>query len=333
MTITMADFDTVSWPWPEEGKPWDGLPMARLGLRAALFFDDGYGPRLRAALMTIIEQYVAFSGGRIRAYQRSGDRRRMAADASSPVDLEPLRSKVDKMGSPFSIEMSAEADPAVASHWSMVTVANNAGYLLLHLPLSVFEGAPPHSFRNLFQKWCSELNVLHAYAGLGLVLPVGGRALGGALRRSGPILTRFVGLDADDPGSTAMWCRTGIRTVNWLTAINADLLAKVGGEATVLRVAGEQVQAMPYTGGSIFVAGASAQLGDMQADNFPAAFRLLGRAVASLRADIPNAWLDAPSGYAAPPGFTSKSGWGDAEPEELPSLHYTKAWMARFDGG
>jgi hypothetical protein len=130
-----------------------------------------------------------------------------------------------------------------------------------------------------------------------------------------------------------MWCRDhGIRTVNWLTAINADLLEKVGGEETVRRVAGADVQAMPYSRGSIFVAGPSPEIGDIGQGNFPRAFSSLGRAVAPLRADIPNAWLDAPAGYVAPPGFTSKSGWGQAEPEELPSLHYTKTWMARFDG-
>jgi hypothetical protein len=128
-----------------------------------------------------------------------------------------------------------------------------------------------------------------------------------------------------------MWCTQGIRTVNWLTAINAEWLTKVGGEQGVLRVAGPEVQAMPYSKGSIFVAGASAQIGDVQSNDFPAAFAALGRAVAPLRADIPNAWLDAPEGYEAPPGFTSRSGWADAEAAELASLHFTKTWMARFD--
>ena len=329
--MSMSDFDKVSFAWPAEGAQWDGLPMARLGLRTAFYFGDGYGPEVRQALMTIIEQYVAFSDGRVQAYQRAGDRRRKRASPTAPVDLTTLQDSVQKLGAPFGIEMSAEPDPAVASHWSMVTVAAEASYLLMHFPLSAFEGAPPHSFRNLFQKWCSELNVLHAYAGLGLVLPVGGRSYHEALRRCGPYLTRFVGLDADYPGSTAMWCRDGIRTVNWLTAINGDLLNKIGDTASVLRTAGADVQAMPYSNGSIFVAGASAQLGDVAQDNFPSAYAALGSAVAALRSDIPNACLDAPTGYEAPAGFTSKSGWKDAEHEELASLHYTKTWMARFD--
>jgi len=332
MTITLSDFDKLSLPWPAEGNAWDGLPMARVGLRAALYFGDGYGAGKRQALMNIIERYVAFAGGRIRAYQRAGDWRRQEASDGLPVDLAPLRAAVDTPGAGFAIEMSAEADVAVASHWSMVTVANANGYLLLHFPVAAFEGAAPHTFRNLFQKWCSDLNALHAYAGLGLVLPVGGLSLGAALSRCGPYLRRFVGLDADDPVSTALWCREGIRTVNWLTAIDSKLLSKVGGEAEVLRVAGKEVEAEPYSNGTVFISGVSAQLGDAQGGVFPTAFSALGRAVAPLRVDIPNAWLEAPADYHAPPGFSSKSGWGEAEPEELSSLHYTKSWMARFDG-
>ncbi|HEX7637606.1 MAG TPA: type VI immunity family protein [Burkholderiaceae bacterium] len=333
MTATMADFDKVTLPWPAEGQPWDGLPMARLGLRAALYFDNGYEPALRRSLMTIIEQYVTFTGGRIRAYQRGGDRRRQAASTAAPIDLTPMRAAVDVEGAEFGIELSAEPDIAVASHWSMVTVASDTGYLLLHFPVAAFEGAAPHSFRHLFQKWCAELQVTHAYAGLGLALPVGGRSMHAALRNSAPFLTRCIGLDADYPSTTASWCRNGIRTVNWLTAINADWLAKVGGEATVLRVAGPEVQAMPYARGSIFVAGSSPQLGDVQSNSFPNAFASLGRAVAPLRTDIPIALFQAPPGYKAPMGFTSNSGRRMAEADELPSLHYTKAWMARFDGG
>lgn len=330
--MPMSDFDKILFAWPAEGNPWDGLPMARLGLRASFYFGDGYGPKLRQALMTIIEQYTAFADGRIQAYQRAGDRRRKSASPKSPPDLSTLIARVNTLGTPFAIEMSSESDPAVASLWSMVTVANESGYLLMHFPVSAFEGAAPHAFRNLFQKWCSELEVKHAYAGLGLALPLTGLSLSAALRRCGPYVTRFVGLDADDPISTALWCRDGIRTVNWLTAIGSQLLEKVGGEASVLRTAGPDVQAMPYANGSIFVAGASAQLGDVEQDDFPTSYRALGRAVAPLRSDIPNAWFDPPPGYEAPPGFTSKSGWGDAEHEELPALHYTKMWMARFDG-
>jgi hypothetical protein len=47
----MSDFDKVIFPWPQEGAAWDGLPMAKIGLRAEFFFGNGYGPELREPLM------------------------------------------------------------------------------------------------------------------------------------------------------------------------------------------------------------------------------------------------------------------------------------------
>jgi hypothetical protein len=152
-----------------------------------------------------------------------------------------------------------------------------------------------------------------------------------ALKRLGPLATRFMGLDLDYPGSVGVRCRDGIRTVNWLTAIDEKWLARVGGAQTVLNVAGPEVTAMPYSKGTIFVAGQAPEIGDTESGKRPLAYAQLGRAVAPLRSDIPEMWFTPPAGYEAPDGFTSKSGWRDAEPDELPALHYLKTWLARFD--
>lgn len=329
--MDIQDFDNVALPWPEEGMASDGLPMARVGLRAVLYFSDGFTRELRRELMTIVDQYLGFAGDRIRAYQRSGDRRRQAVTPDKPIDLGRLRDRVEDAQTAWGLELSAESDISVASHWSLQAVASDKGYLLLHFPVTAFAAAAPHTFRGLFQRWCSALRVQHAYAGLGLVLPVGGNDMSAAIDHCGPYATRFVGLDLDYPITVSARCKDGIRTVNWLTAINAEWLKRVGGERTVLNVAGPEVQALEYSDGSIFVAGPAPQVGDVNAGNFPRAYAQLGHAVAPLRTDIPDAWFHPPAGYSAPDGFASKSGWRDAEPEELPALHYTKAWMARFD--
>lgn len=328
--MQLQDLDNLAMPWPEEGRDWDGLPMARVGLRAALYFGNGHSAELRRELLAIVERYIGFAGGRIRAYQRAGDRARQVASPDKPVDLGRLRDRVENFKTDWSIELSSEPDVNVASHWSLVSVADHAGYLLLHFPVSAFTGAEPGAFRTLFRQWCDALKVQHAYAGLGFALPVGGRAMSAALRRCGPYATRFVGLDLDYPNTVASRCRDGIRTVNWLTAIDAARLRRVGGAETVARVAGPEVQAVEYGQGTIFVAGQAPQLGDVETANLPAAYVQLGHAVAPLRADMAEAWFEAPSGYEAPDGFAAKSGWRDAEPSELPALHYTQAWLARF---
>lgn len=329
--MELDDLDTLALPWPDEGMGSDGLPMARIGLRMALYFDRGYTRELRRALVGIVDEYLAASAGRIQAYQRSGDRRRQIVTVAKPVDLGVLRRRVDDFQTAWGLEMSAESDISVASLWSIQAVASRDGYLLAHFPVSAFKGAEPHGFRRTFQRWCDALQVTHAYAGLGLALPVGGNDMAMAIKHCGAYATRFVALDLDYPPTVSFRCHEGIRTVNWLTAIDNARLARVGGADRVSYVAGPDVQALSYGAGTIFVAGQAPQIGDSVAGQFPEAYATLGRIVAPLRSDIPDAWFAAPTGYEAPPGFTSKSGNRDAEPEQLPALHYTKAWMARFD--
>jgi hypothetical protein len=329
--MQIEDIDNITLAWPDEGKAWSGLPMARVGLRAVFYVGNCYSKEMRQQLMALVDEYLAMAGGRIRAYQRAGDRRRLTASPTKPVDLDRLRERVTNFQTDWAIEASAEEDINVASHWSLVTVADDAGFFLVHFPLAAFKAGAKETFRTWFQRWCNALNVEHAYAGLGFVLPVGGTSMYAALKQLGPVATRFVGLDLDYPVSVANRCREGIRTVNWLTAVDDRRLGKVGGAQTVLNVAGPEVSSLKYSKGTIFVAGEAPEIGDREAGKVPAAYGQLGRAVAPVRAPIPEIWFTPPEGYEVPPGFTSKSGWRDAEPEELPALHYLQTWLARFD--
>jgi len=330
--MQIEDFDNITIPWPDEGKPWSGLAMARVGLRAVFYLGNCYSKETREPLMAIVDEYLAMAGSRIRAYQRADDRRRLSAGPGRPVDVERLRERVANFKTPWAIEASGEEDINVASQWSMVTVADNEGYLLVHFPLEAFKAGAPETFRGLFQRWCSSLNVQHAYAGLGFVLPVGGRSMFGAIKEMGPLATRFVGLDLDYPNTIARRCRDGIRTANWLTAVDERRLARVGAAQTVLKVAGPEVSAMPYSQGTIFVAGQAPEIGDKETGKLPQVYAQLGRAVAPLRAQIPETWFTPPPGFEAPPGFTSKLGGADAEPEQLPAIYYLNSYLARFDG-
>jgi hypothetical protein len=330
--MQIEDFDNITFPWPDEGKAWSGLPMARVGLRAAFYLGNCYSKEARAPLMAVVEEYLAMAGSRIRAYQRADDRRRLSAGPGRPVDVERLRDRVANFKTPWAIEASAEEDINVASQWSMVAVADHEGYILVHFPLEAFKSGARETFRGMFQRWCSSLNVQHAYAGLGFVLPVGGRSMFGAIKEMGPLATRFVGLDLDYPNTIARRCRDGIRTVNWLTAIDERRLARVGAAQTVLNVAGPEVSAMPYSKGTIFVAGQAPEIGDKETGKLPQAYAQLGRAAAPLRSQIPETWFTPPPGFEAPPGYTSKLGGADAEPEQLPAIYYLNAYLARFDG-
>src|SRR4051812_2639295 len=181
--MQLKDIDAFAIPWPTEV---GDDPMARIGLRVTLLFRDGYTKLRRGALLNIVEQYVAFAGDRLKLYQISGDRRPRSASPEKPVDLAPLRALSLEEFKDWSIFVSGEQELSAASHWSLVSVASDDGYLLLHFPPQAFEHATPHRFRTLFQKWCSELAVEQAYAGLGLVLPTGGRTMDAAIDNCTP---------------------------------------------------------------------------------------------------------------------------------------------------
>ena len=326
--MTTADFDAFEIPWPNEYPD----PMGLIGLRVALYFNDGYTVERRQALLRIVEQYLAFAGGRIRLYQQSGERQPRKASASRPVDLEPTRKATTSPVTTWSLFLSGQDTIGKASHWSIATVASDQGYLLPHFPVSAFDGAQPHSFRTLFQQWCTELEVQHAYAGLGVILPTGGRAMHAAMDHCTPVVQRFIGLDLDYPNATARSCTHGIRCINWLTAINSTWLERVHGAETVLGIAGANVTSMPYEGGTIFVAGAAPEIGDIEQGVFPTNYMALGRAVAPLRVEYQEWLFEPPAGFTAPPDFNASYLTLRVEPEDLPRHYFTHRWMARFDG-
>jgi len=324
------------FPWPHENDATDeaysGQPMARIGLRMSFYFRDADTSEIRDVLTTIVEQYIEAADGRIRRYIMDGDKRQRFATESELPDIALIRQRASDLRDGWSINLSAETESQYASPWSLATLADGTGYLLVHFPLTYFVGGQPGSMRTLFQRWCSALKVEHAYGGLGFILPTESGNIRSAMRRIGPYAMRFVGLDADLPSTTLDWCRNGIRCVNWLTAVNSSLLERVGGEAAVLKQAGPPVTAMPYANGSIFVAGESPEIGDAEAGIIPAAYVAIGRALRPIRAEYPNSIFTPPPGYEAPPGYTARFGWGMAKPHELALAHYAQRWLARFDG-
>jgi hypothetical protein len=320
-------------PWPSPGKPWDGWPMAKFGLRMVFYFGNAHEAPVRRALLSIVEQYWAAAREPIRRYAIAEDKRERYLAPGEAPDLTRLRERIGQPDSDWSIDLSAEREIQYASHWSLaaLSVIEN-GYLVLYFPFSFFEGAPRYALRDLFQRWCSALKVHQAYGGMGFVLPVEVGNQAAALRRIGPYAMRFVALDTDLPTTTKLWCRDGIRCVNWLTAVSERLLEKIGGAEAVWQRAGPTVSSLPYDGGTIFVAGPHPQMGDAEQGVIPREYVALGRALKPLRAAHPSTIFNAPEGYEAPPGYRAPLGWGQAKPHQLANAHYAQRWLARFDG-
>jgi len=321
---TPAELEQVFFPWPARGRATDGHPMARIGIRLNLYFRRSGEPAMRRALVAITEDYLRLAQGRIRHYAFADDNRARSAKSGTEPDLTLLRQQAEGDGG-FELEMSA-APEGHANPWAMQFLATRPeapaeklGFLVAYLPFSAFEGAPRGSLRNLFHRWCNALAAEHAYAGYGFVLPsdIGGE--NAAVRRIGELAMRFVGLDVDSPGATAIQCKEGIRCVNWLTAVSARLLERMGGAAAVATAAGPAIQTRDYRAGTIFQAGETPQIGDADQQVAPGDYVALGRALKQLRAPFPISIFDAPPGFRVPQG---------ADPDRA----FAQVWLARFDG-
>ena len=309
--------------------PWRALAYAWFSISA-----NGQTPEVRGALLNIVEQYVSVAQQPIRRYVLPDEQQDRFPKAEEAVDLGKLRERVDQPGKSWFVEVSAEAEGACASHWSLAALAHRGGlsYFVVYFPFTYFAGAQPQTVRTLFQRWCSALKVDHAYGGMGFVLPVEVGSHNAALDRIGPYAFSLIGLDTDLPSTTSIHCTDGIRCINWLTAIKTPWLDRIGGADKIAAAAGPAISTLPYDGGTIFVAGATPQIGDAEAGVIPTDFIALGRVLKPLRAPYPSSIFDPPPDYPVPPGYTARYGWGEAKPHQLAMALYAQRWLARFDG-
>jgi len=103
-----------------------------------------------------------------------------------------------------------------------------------------------------------------------------------------------------------------IRDVNWLTAVNDELLARVGGIEKARETLGDEVILHPYEGGVVFQAGERPVLGDLNKGRVPAAYRAVSDFLKPLRYEN---W-DYPYLRA---------------PYDVDEMEYTQWWTHRFD--
>lgn len=121
---------------------------------------------------------------------------------------------------------------------------------------------------------------------------------------------RYVGIDAQDPESTAWHVAEGLPGANWLTLLGHGLMKerKVAAEEIYGRAWRHAVAAIPTPAGLLLRAGELPTAGDRNALEHPAAYAEVARAVGAL-------FLD------PPPDF-----WGAF----LDGPDMTKRWMRRF---
>jgi hypothetical protein len=129
------------------------------------------------------------------------------------------------------------------------------GRLMYQTRLSELSRNPTGMVR-LFVDACRDLRVFYAVSGMSLFFC---SYAAGATEKAYPLFRRFLGLLYEDGSNFTLEIlrRTDvIRDVNWLTAINDELLARVGGLEKARDVLGDEIVLHPYEGGVVFQAGA-----------------------------------------------------------------------------
>jgi hypothetical protein len=303
-----------------------GLPPGNaiqwlFGLTAGFYFAGGETPRIRRAALDLAARYYDVTTGNTNLLTVSERSRRLSSRDDIERHLAQANYLDEKETVGFYIRhMPAQAlrstDPVhdyLTALLPGIGYRGGCGHLMYQTRLSELSLDPVGVVRS-FVDACRDLQVFYAVSGMSLFFY---SYAAGATEKAYPLFRRFPGLLYEDGirfGLIISQRTDVIRDVNWLTAVNDELLARVGGLDKAREVLGDEIVLHPYEGGVVFQAGAQPVLGDLNKGRVPAAYRAVNDFLKPLRYE---AW-DYPY-LRAPYG--------------VDEMEYTQWWTHRFDDG
>ena len=204
--------------------------------------------------------------------------------------------------------------------WQEPLVNSGSSVLTFSVPIPVLTEHPT-AFQRLFLDFARRLDVVSGYAGFAVNLSLPEAEANTPTEYW--FSKRYIGMDVGDPMSVAMHLRSGMKTVSWLTAINKDLLQKVGGIETLRsELPPDWFAFYDLNGGAVIQAGPMPEAGssaDKQGSGIPvppASYVVLNNALRDIR--VPSVWqLQRGLIGAAAPLYSTTSESDD--------------WLRRFD--
>ncbi|WCM24555.1 DUF3396 domain-containing protein [Paraburkholderia bryophila] len=318
-----------------------GITGAALVVRGVIYFRNGFTPEVRNVLVRCFEQYNAA----IEEYTRALD----AATGKPPSKTGPLRwfyaegqqpTAYEKSPGFESLARSVPADQTLAVSMTSAEHKLAAGFYeftvfalsdwkaerkrgLDGLAFSVpraFLVQRPDVFQALFAAFAEALPTVSGHAGLAVNLPPMGREPNEAgeyfyARRFGP------GIDVGDPmRSNVRKLFTKIKTVDWLNALDGEMVREVGG-ASSLTLPPDWFICRPMDNGGLLIqAGkepdSGVSVGPGRPPAPPAAYVLLNHALRPIVADT----LD-----------TLQDGTLDSTAPVLNTVIATEGWLRKFN--
>ena len=140
------------------------------------------------------------------------------------------------------------------------------------------------SSRDLLRRtltWARHTEVAHGYAGFAYVQSVWRDDAHGTFVLASS--RRFRGIDVQDTTGTSMFCKDGIKCVNWLTLVNNAWLSRIGGADAIQRQVGPAIVLHDIKGGVLIQAGPHPRIGDVNAGDNLDDYRAVGRLLKPIR--------------------------------------------------
>ncbi|PQV53469.1 DUF3396 domain-containing protein [Paraburkholderia sp. BL21I4N1] len=317
-----------------------GITGAALVVRGVLYFRNGSSPEVRKALVSCFEQYSAVieeyhHASEVAAGQepsKTGPLRWLYAEGEDPTAYEPSGfERLAKSVPPnetLAVALTS-ADHKLATGFYDFTVFALSDWkaerkrgldgVSFTVPRAFLVHRPAR-FQAMFNAFAQALPIVHGHAGFAVNVPPMGRRPNEAseyfyARRFGP------GIDVGDPmRSNVRKLYTRIKTVDWLNALDAELVREVGGASSLALPPDWFIREPLGDGGLIIQAGAAPETGISDGPGKPvlppAAYVILNQALRPIVADT----ID-----------TLQDGTLDSTAPLLSTVVATEGWLRRFD--
>ncbi|KVQ59264.1 DUF3396 domain-containing protein [Burkholderia territorii] len=329
-----------------------GIVGAALVVRGVLYFKGGYTAPVRAALVRCYERYLAAieeceSASAKEAGSeppKAGPMRWFYEEGAKPVAFDKASGfsalAKDLPSDSILVSTTTSADHKLAAgfyefsafcleDWQAAMGTRGLDVMVFTVPRRFLQICPG-TFENLFAEFAAAVPTVHGHAGYGVNVPPMGRRPNEASeyfwgRLYGP------GIDVGDP------MRTGLRdlvekikTVDWLVALNADLVQRAGGTDHLLLPPDWYRKSPLGDGGLIIKAGAEPVAGIPMGKGIPpappAAYVLLNHALRAIVADKLNSLQSGTASSTAPLLNTSVASEAWLQRYNVPDDELNKYW-------
>ncbi|MDU8579021.1 DUF3396 domain-containing protein [Pseudomonas syringae pv. actinidiae] len=215
-------------------------PQAYVGgmpaITGTLFFHDAHLPEVREAICSCFDEYKALAQEHLTWLWRSEPPE--GPDKFAYTKAPAMRTMMKRMHEDdlvsFAYISGKQAHDAGdwefkvfgRRGWEAKMIVRGTSALRFSVPLLYVEEHPA-AFQAMFVSFARRLKAIHGYGGHGLVLS--------AVRMSDNqpyeafLAEKLHGLDVGHPVAGSTHAHKGIKTVSWLTALNHELVEKIGG--------------------------------------------------------------------------------------------------------